>query len=168
EPRINWGWLIERKQKVVKQLTGGVKTLLQGRQVEIFRGTARLLAPRRMAVTLKEGGAQEVTAEHVIVATGAYATTPPGFALEGERIISSEEALSLSHQPRRLAVLGGGVVGTEFACFFAAIGTQVTLIEMLPRLVPAEDDEIAVALERELKKQKITLHLDTRVDGLTR
>jgi dihydrolipoamide dehydrogenase len=166
EPRINWDWLLERKQKVVKQLTGGVKTLLQGRHVEIVAGTAKLTGPHRIAVTGKEGG-QELTADHIIVATGAYATMPPGFKLDQERIITSEQALSLTHQPRRLAVLGGGVVGTEFACFFAAIGTQVTLIEMLPRLVPAEDDEIAVALERELKKQKITLHLDTRVEGAT-
>src|SRR5262249_13139503 len=87
-------------------------------------------------------------------------------ALDGERVITSKEALDLSHQPRRLAILGGGVVGSEFACFFAAIGTQVTLIEMLPRLVPAEDDEIAQALEREMKKQKITLHLGPKVEGM--
>ena len=167
EPRINWGWLLERKQKVVKQLTGGVKTLLQGRQVEIVPGVAKLAGAHRVVVSRKEGGAQELTADHIIVATGAYATLPPGFALDRERVITSEQALSLSQQPRRLAILGGGVVGTEFACFFAAIGTQVTLIEMLPRLVPAEDDEIAVALERELKKQKIALHLDTRVDGMS-
>ena len=167
EPRIQWDWLIERKEKVVKQLTGGVKTLLQGRQVEIVRGTARLAGPHRIAVAAKEGGAAELSADHIIVATGASATLPPGFALDGERVITSEEALRLSHQPRRLAVLGGGVVGTEFACFFAAIGTEVTLIEMLPRLVPAEDDEIAQTLAREMKKQKITLHLDTKVEGMT-
>src|SRR5207249_503958 len=86
--------------------------------------------------------------------------------LDGERIITSKEALDLSHQPRRLVVLGGGVVGSEFACFFAALGTEVTLIEMLPQLVPAEDDEIAQALEREMKKQKITLHLGTKVEGV--
>jgi dihydrolipoamide dehydrogenase len=166
EPRVNWDWLLERKQKVVKQLTGGVKTLLQGRQVEIVRGTAKLTAPHRMAVALKEGGAAELSADHVILATGAYATMPPGFKLDGERVITSEQGLSLTHQPKRLAVLGGGVVGCEFACFFAAIGTQVTLIEMLPRLVPAEDDEIAQTLERELKKQKIALHLDTRAEGM--
>ena len=166
EPRVNWGWLLERKQKVVKQLTGGVKTLLQGRQVEIVRGTAKLAGAHRIAVALKEGGAAELTADHIILATGAAATLPPGFKLDGERIITSQEALELSHQPKRLAVLGGGVVGTEFACFFAAIGTEVTLIEMLPRLVPAEDDEIAQTLERELKKQKIALHLNTKVDGV--
>ena len=167
EPKINWDWLLARKQKVVKQLTGGVKTLLQGRQVEIVRGAARLTGANRMAVALKEGGAAELTADHIIIATGAAATLPPGFKLDGERVITSEEALRLSHQPRRLAVLGGGVVGTEFACFFAAIGTEVTLIEMLPRLVPAEDDEIAQALEREMKKQKIALHMGTKVEGMS-
>ena len=166
EPRINWAWLLERKQKVVKQLTGGVKTLLQGRQVEIVRGTAKLVSAHKIAVVPKEGGAVELTADHIIFATGAYATLPPGFALDGERVITSEEALALSHQPRRLAIMGGGVVGTEFACFFAAIGTQVTLVEMLPRLVPAEDDEIAQTLEREMKKQKIAVHVNTKVEAL--
>ena len=167
EPRINWDWLLERKQKVVKQLTGGVGMLLKGRGVEIFKGAAKLTSPNQMMVSLPGGGAQELSADHVLIATGAQATLPPGFKLDGERVITSEEALSLSRQPKRLAVLGGGVVGTEFACFFATIGTQVTLIEMLPRLVPAEDDEIAQTLEREMKKQKIALHLDTKVEGMS-
>jgi dihydrolipoamide dehydrogenase len=165
EPRINWGLLVERKNKVVGQLTGGVKQLLQGRKVEIVRGSAKLAAAHRLVVTSK-GESRELSADHVILATGAQATLPPGFELEGERVITSQEALDLSRQPKRLAVLGGGVVGTEFACFFAAIGTEVTLIEMLPRLVPAEDDEIAQALEREMKKQKIAIHTGTKVEGL--
>jgi dihydrolipoamide dehydrogenase len=166
DPKVNWGWLVERKNKVVKQLTGGVKTLLSGRQVDIVRGTAKLTGANRLVVALSDGGNAELTAESIIVATGASATLPPGFKLSGERIITSQEALDLTKQPKRLAVLGGGVVGTEFACFFAAIGTEVTVVEMLPRLVPAEDDEIAQALERELKKQKIALHLDTKVNEL--
>jgi dihydrolipoyl dehydrogenase len=166
EPKIQWPWLVERKNKVVKQMTGGVKTLLSGRQVEIIRGTAKLTSANRLAIAAKEGGASEITADNLILATGAYASLPPGFKLDGERVITSKEALDLSRQPRRIAILGGGVVGCEFACFFAAIGTEVTLIEMLPRLVPAEDDEIAQALEREMKKQKIALHLGTKVDEL--
>jgi dihydrolipoamide dehydrogenase len=166
EPRINWGLLVERKNKVVGQLTGGVKQLLQGRKVEILRGVATLASPNRVVVSTADGASREIGAEHVILATGAEATLPPGFRLDGERVITSQEALDLGRQPRRLAVLGGGVVGAEFACFFAAIGTEVTLIEMLPRLVPAEDDEIAQALEREMKKQKITIHTNTKVEGL--
>ena len=166
EPKINWPVLLARKNKVVKQLTGGVKTLLTGRQVDIHTGAARLASANRIVVTAA-GASTEITADNVIVATGAHATMPPGFAFDGERIITSKEALDLSRQPRRLAVLGGGVVGCEFACFFAALGTQVTLVEMLPRLVPAEDDEIAQLLERELKKQKIDLHLGTKVEGVS-
>jgi dihydrolipoamide dehydrogenase len=166
EPKVNWGWLLERKNKVVRQLTGGVKTLLTGRQVEIIRGVARLTAPNRLVIRQADGAQIEIGADHVILATGAYASVPPGFALQANRVVTSQEALDLERQPRRLAVLGGGVVGTEFACFFAALGTEVTLIEMLPRLVPAEDDEIAQALEREMKKQKIALHLNTKVEGV--
>ena len=168
EPKINWNLLVERKNKVVKQMTGGVGTLLKGRQIEILKGTAKLTAKNRIAVALKDGGTTELTAENVILATGAQAGMPPGFALDGERIITSKEALDLTKQPKRVAVLGGGVVGCEFACFFAAIGTQVALVEMLPRLVPAEDDEIAQNLEREMKKQKIAIHLDSKVEGVTK
>ena len=166
EPRVNWGWMVERKNKVVKQLTGGVKTLLAGRGVEIVHGAAKLTGAGKVQVALKEGGSTALTADHLMLATGAAAWLPPGFKLDGERVITSQEALDLPRQPRRLAVLGGGVVGCEFACFFAALGSEVTLIEMLPRLVPAEDDEIAQALEREMKKQKIALHLNTKVDDL--
>ena len=166
EPRIDWPALVARKDKVVKQMTGGVGTLLKGRGVEIVRGTAKLTSANRVAVALGAGGTQELTADHIMLATGAFATLPPGFKLDGDRVITSKEALDLKAQPRRVAVLGGGVVGSEFACFFAAIGSQVTLIEMLPRLVPAEDDEIADALLREMKKQKIAVHLDTKVEGL--
>jgi dihydrolipoamide dehydrogenase len=166
EPKINWGQLVARKNKVVKQLTGGVGALLKGRKVEIFRGRARLTAANRMIVEGADGKKEEISADHVMLATGAEATIPPGFKLDGERVITSKEALDLTKQPKRVAVLGGGVVGTEFACFFAAIGSEVTLIEMLPRLVPAEDDEIADALVRELKKQKIALHLGTKVEGM--
>jgi dihydrolipoamide dehydrogenase len=166
EPKINWGALLERKNKVVKQMTGGVGILLKGRGVEIIRGTAKLTSANQMVVALTAGGTQELSADHVLLATGAQSTMPPGFKLEGESVITSKEALDLSHQPSRIAVLGGGVVGSEFACFFAAIGSQVTLIEMLPRLVPAEDDEIADTLAREMKKQKIALHLGTKVEGM--
>jgi dihydrolipoyl dehydrogenase len=165
EPKVNWPALVERKNKVVKQITGGVRILLNGRSVEIVKGAGKLTAPNRVAVT-SAGATTELTADNIMIATGAEATLPPGFKLDGERVITSQEALALTKQPKRIAVLGGGVVGCEFACFFAAIGSEVTLIEMLPRLVPAEDDEVAQALEREMKKQKIAIHLNTKVEGM--
>jgi dihydrolipoamide dehydrogenase len=164
EPQIDWSALVARKNKIVKQLTGGVKQLLAGRQVDILKGTAKLTAANRIAVALNEGGTQEITTDHVILATGAQAWNPPGWSLDGERVIGSKEALDLTKQPKRIAILGGGVIGCEFACFFAAVGTQTTVIEMLPRLVMAEDEEISTALEREMKKQKIALHLGTKVE----
>jgi dihydrolipoamide dehydrogenase len=164
EPRVRWDWLIERKTKVVRQLTGGVKTLLSGRGVDIHRGAARLTSPNKMVVTAGEQKS-ELSADSIMLATGAYAWMPPGFSLDGSRVITSKEALDLAEQPKRIAILGGGVVGSEFACFFAAVGSKVTLIEMLPRLVPAEDDEISQALEREMKKQKIDLHLGTKIEN---
>ena len=166
EPQINWPKLVERKNSVVKQLTGGVGILLKGRGVEIHRGAARLTSANKLVVAGAAGANIELSADSIMLATGAYATLPPGFKLDGERVITSQQALDLKKQPKRIAILGGGVVGSEFACFFATIGSQVTLIEMLPRLVPAEDDEIAQTLEREMKKQKIALHLGTKVEGM--
>jgi dihydrolipoamide dehydrogenase len=164
EPKVRWDWMLERKNKVVKQLTGGVQQLLKGRGVEILRGTARLDSPRRVVVTHRDGTSTVLAAEHVMLATGASSWLPPGFAVEGTRVVTSREALDLPARPARLAVLGGGVVGSEFASFFAALGSQVTLIEMLPRLVVAEDDEISQALEREMKKQRIAVHLGTKIE----
>jgi dihydrolipoamide dehydrogenase len=164
EPQIDWPALVARKNKIVKQLTGGVKQLLSGRQVDILKGTAKLTAANRIAIAKPDSGTDEITTDHIILATGAYAWNPPGWALDGERVIGSKEALDLSHQPKRIAILGGGVIGCEFACFFAAIGSQVTVVEMLPRLVMAEDEEISAALEREMKKQKVALHMGTKVE----
>ncbi len=164
EPTVRWDWMLERKNKVVKQLTGGVRTLLEGRKVEIVRGAARLAAPGRVVVKKQDGAAVEIAARHVLIATGAESWLPPGFALEGTRVITSKEALDLPQRPARLAILGGGVIGSEFACFFAALGTRVTVIEPLPRLVFAEDDEIAALLEREMKKRKIDVHLNAKVE----
>jgi len=164
EPQIDWPALVARKNKIVKQLTSGVKQLLSGRQVAIHMGIAKLTSANRIAITKPDGGADEITTDHVILATGAHAWNPPGWSLEGERVIGSKEALDLSHQPKRIAILGGGVIGCEFASFFAAIGSQVAVIEMLPRLVMAEDEEVSSALEREMKKQKIAIHLGTKVE----
>ena len=164
EPQIDWTALVARKNKIVKQLTGGVKQLLSGRQVDVYKGTARLTSANRIAIGRHEGGSEELTTDHIILATGAHAWNPPGWSLDRERVIGSQEALDLTRQPKRIAILGGGVIGCEFACFFAAIGTQTTVIEMLPRLVMAEDEEISAALEREMKKQKIALHLGTKVE----
>ena len=164
EPQIDWSALVARKNKIVKQLTGGVKQLLSGRQVDILKGTGRLTAPNRIAIAAGDGGTSEITTDNIILATGAYAWNPPGWSLDGERVIGSKEALDLTKQPKRIAILGGGVIGCEFACFFAAVGSQVTVIEMLPRLVMAEDEEISSALEREMKKQKVALHLGTKVE----
>jgi len=164
EPKVRWDWLLERKDRVVHQLTGGVKSLLQGRGIEIVRGTARLVSPQRLTVTGGDGTVRELTTRNVLIATGADSWMPPGFALEGTRVITSREALSLPRQPKRLAVLGGGVIGCEFAGFFSALGTKVTIVEMLPRLVALEDDEISQTLERELKKRKIEVFTGTKIE----
>jgi len=102
EPRINWDLLVERKNKVVGQMTGGVKQLLQGRKVDIVYGTAKLAGQGKLAATGANGESREIVAENIVLATGAQATLPPGFKLDGQRVITSQEALDLPRQPKRL------------------------------------------------------------------
>ena len=162
-------WVCNGRQRLLRELTA------RGEAFALFEAPHRVAATavelagilgagRRVVVARADGTAAELATRHVLIATGAESWLPPGFALDGTRVVTSREALSLPAQPGRMAVLGGGVIGCEFAGFFAALGTKVTLIEMLPRLVAPEDDEISQALERELRKRGIEVLTGTRVE----
>jgi dihydrolipoamide dehydrogenase len=125
--------------------------------------TGQLLAPHRVRVSGKDG-AKEVTAEHVIIAVGARATELPFAKFDGKQIITSREAMILPQQPRRMAIIGAGAIGCEFADFYNAMGTEVTLIEMLPQLLPIEDDDVSLALRRSFEKRGIKVILKTKTE----
>jgi dihydrolipoamide dehydrogenase len=160
-PGIDMVQVQARKDRVVTGLTKGVEYLFKKNGIAWIKGTARLAGNGRVAVT--DGQEQELEAREVIVATGSAARTVPGVALDGTRIITSDQAIHLKEVPRSVAILGSGAVGVEFASIFHTFGSQVTVVELLPRLVPAEDEAVSAELEKSFKKRGIATHTGTKV-----
>ena len=163
QPSLDFGAAVAWKDAVVSQMTGGVASLFKANGVEWVKGTGRFTGPNTIAV---EGG-EDVTFKSAIVATGSYAVRPPIPGLDSPRCVDSTGLLAQTEVPRRLVILGGGIIGCEFASIFNRFGTEVTIVEMLPTLIPAEDEDAAKELAKAFGKRGITLHLEkqcTQVD----
>ncbi|MDQ2983999.1 MAG: dihydrolipoyl dehydrogenase [Actinomycetota bacterium] len=170
EPKLDFATANEWKANVVKQMTQGVAGLFKANGVEWVKGAGRFKDANTIAV---EGG-EDVTFKHAVVATGSFPLRPPIEGLDSERCVDSTGLLAQTDVPKRLVILGGGIIGCEFASIFHRFGSEVTIIEMLPKLIPAEDDDAAKELAKQFGKRGITLHLEkqcTKVeeagDGLT-
>jgi len=138
------------KDNVVGRLYRGLQGLFKAHKVALFEGTGRLVGP-----TAVEVDGQRVTGKHLILATGSYSKSLPGLEIDGERVITSEHALNLDHVPESAIVLGGGVIGCEFASAWKSFAVEVTIVEALPRLLPPEDEQSSKALERAFRKRGI-------------
>ncbi|HEY1307136.1 MAG TPA: dihydrolipoyl dehydrogenase [Vicinamibacterales bacterium] len=160
-PALDMNQVQARKDKIVTSLTKGVEFLFKKNKIEWIKGTARLAAGGKVDVFV--GDTQKLQAKEIIVATGSSPRSVPGVEIDHKRIITSDEAIHLKQVPRSLAILGSGAVGVEFASIYRRFGSQVTLIELLPRLVPAEDDAVSAELEKSFKKQGITTMTGTKV-----
>jgi dihydrolipoamide dehydrogenase len=165
KPGIDMSQVQARKNKVVTGLTKGVEYLFKKNNITWIKGTARLRGSGRVAVT--GGQDQELQSKDVIVATGSYARTVPGVELDGTRIITSDQAIHLKDVPKSIVILGSGAVGVEFASIFNTFGSKVTVIELLPRLVPLEDEAVSAELEKSFKKRGIAIHTGTKVVSAT-
>jgi dihydrolipoamide dehydrogenase len=165
QPTLDIGTVHTRKDKIVSGLTKGVESLFKKHGITWIKGTARLTGQGSVSVT----GADEQTlqAKHIIVATGSSPRSVPGITIDYKRIITSDEAIHLKEVPGRIAILGSGAVGVEFASIFNRFGSKVTLVELLPRLVPVEDDSVSAELARSFKKQGITAYTGTKVTKAT-
>jgi dihydrolipoyl dehydrogenase len=160
-PTLDVAQVHARKDKIVSGLTRGVEYLFKKNGITWIKGTARLLGGGRIAVS---GDApQELEGKEVIVATGSQARSVPGIEIDRRRIITSDEAIHLKEVPTSMVILGSGAVGVEFASIFNRFGTKVTIIELLPRLVPLEDEAISAELQKVFRKQGITTHTGTTV-----
>ena len=162
---IDFSKIIGRSRAIADKLSGGIAHLFRKYEVKHEQATAKLLSPHRIQYTGKEG-TKEVTADHVIIAVGARATHLPFAPFDGQRIITSREAMNLPKQPRRLAIIGAGAIGCEFADFYNAIGTQVTVVEMMEHLLPNEDADVCIVLERLFAKRGIDVRLKTKTDKI--
>lgn len=161
--RLDMTQVQSRKDRVVTTLTRGVEFLFRKNKVDWIKGTGRLLGNGRVEVT-GDGGAQELRAtKQIVVATGSTARTVPGVVIDRGRIITSDEAIGLKEVPKSIVILGAGAVGVEFASIFRRYGSDVTIVELLPRLVPLEDEQVSAELEKAFRRQMITVRTGTKV-----
>ena len=150
------------KAGIVKQLTQGVAVLFKANGVEWVRGTGRFESPHSIAVE----GAEKVEFKQAIVATGSFPMRPPIEGIESHLCVDSTGLLAQEKLPKRLVILGGGIIGCEFASIFSRFGSQVTIVELLPHLIPSEDGEASSELAKQFKKRGIAVHLDSRCDRI--
>ncbi len=146
--RVDFARMQARKAQVVEKGHRGVQYLMRKHKIDVFEGAGRLLGRARVSVALNDGSQTELETRHTLIATGSRPRTIPGVTIDNARVLDSTGALALSDLPTSIAILGGGAVGVEFASLFRALGSEVTVIEMLPTLLPLEDQEIGKALER--------------------
>ncbi len=158
---LDFAVAVDRSREIVERMVGGVETLLQQHGVTVVAGSARLRSGG--VIELADGG-ESIEAENVILATGARPRALPGVTVDGNRVLTSREALALRDAPRSLVVVGGGAVGSEFAYLFRSYGAEVTLVEALPRLLPEEDEEISRQLDRSFRAQGIAVRTGVSVE----
>jgi dihydrolipoamide dehydrogenase len=161
----DWPAILKRKQRVVKRLVGGVGVLLRKAEVQVLNGRGRFAGPKALEVTTPDG-LQRLEARQVIIATGSRPIQLPLPGMDLPGVIDSTGALALEELPERLLIIGGGVIGVEFADIYGAFGVQVTIVEMLDRLIPLMDAELGQTLERGFGRQRMKLHLSSRVTRL--
>jgi dihydrolipoamide dehydrogenase len=160
---FDWSAVVGRSRKVSNRLAGGIEFLFKKNKVDYIRGVGAIEAPGKVSVTAADGTVQTLETAHILVATGCKSRPLPPLPFNGTSVISSKEAMVLENQPKSMIIIGAGAIGVEFAYIYNAFGTKVTLVEMLPRILPVEDDEVGEALEKSLIKQGIRCLTNTKV-----
>jgi dihydrolipoamide dehydrogenase len=160
--------VVERSRQVAAQLNGGVAHLLRKNKVTVFDGNGRLNGPGKVAVEKEGKAVADLAAKHIILATGARARSLPGLEPDGKLVWTYMEAMIPENMPRSLLVVGSGAIGIEFASFYRSLGTEVTVAEILDRVLPVEDDEISALARKAFEKQGMSIHTSTTVKALQR
>ncbi len=163
--KVNWANVLARKNKIVQKHAQGIAMLFKKNKVESVSGWGRYAGPGRVSVE-KDGKTTEIEAANILIATGSEARMLPGIEADGKTILTNREILELPEIPKSLIVIGAGAVGVEFASVFHTFGTQVTILEALPRVVPVEDEEISAELEKTFKKRGIAIQTGCTVESV--
>ncbi|SET07792.1 dihydrolipoamide dehydrogenase [Natronincola peptidivorans] len=163
---LDWDKLQERKNNVVKQLVDGVKALLNSNKVKIMHGRGHFISKNQLEVQLTDEGKEIIDFDYAIVAVGSESTKIPIEGATLENVINSDEALSLEEIPKSICIIGGGVIGTEFASIYSRLGSKVTVVEMLPNILNTMDQEIVQYVEHELEKNKVEIKTNTKVKAI--
>src|SRR4029450_7057167 len=165
-PRVDLSTMQKRKDKVVKTLTGGVRQLMKTNKVMVLEGMGTITAPGKVLVKSSDGKSQEIETKNIIIATGSVPVELPFAKFDGKTIVSSTEALEFTEPPKKLIVVGAGAVGLELGSVWSRLGSEVTMLEFLPRIALGFDLELSNLLQRSLTAQGITFHLETKVSAV--
>ncbi len=158
--------IIKRSRGVADKMSKGVQFLMKKNKIDVIMGFGKLAAPGKLEVTDKDGKKQTVEGRHVIIATGGRSRELPSLKQDGKKIIGYREGMSLANQPKSMIIVGSGAIGVEFGYFYNSIGTKVTIVEFLPRIVPVEDEEVSKELEKNFKKQGIDIMTGSEVTSV--
>jgi len=157
--------IIARSRTIAEGMSRGVQFLFRKNKIELIKGSGTLAKNNTVEVKDAEGNLKNYTATSIILATGARSKVLPNLIQDGTKIIGYREAMNLDKQPESMVVVGSGAIGSEFACFYQSLGTNITLVEFLPRIVPNEDEEVSKQLERSFKKMKMRVLTDSTVES---
>jgi dihydrolipoamide dehydrogenase len=163
--KVNWPAILARKDKIVKKHAGGIGLLFKKNKVESITGWGKIAGPGRVSVE-KDGKTTELETANILLATGSEARSLPGVEIDGKTVLTNREILLLSEIPKSMIVVGAGAVGVEFASIFRTFGTEVTILEALPRVVPLEDEEISAELEKAFRKRGIRIFTEAKVESV--
>ncbi len=162
--QLDYGEAFKRSRQVSERLVKGVGFLMKKNEIDVYEGTGSMTGPNTMRVALNSGEEQELTADNVILATGASARSIPGVEIDGEKVVTYLEAIMSETVPDRAVIIGAGPIGIEFAYVWANYGVEVTIVEMLPRLLPNEDPEVSAVIEKAYRKLGIKFHTNMTVE----
>ena len=157
--------VVQRSRGVAEKMSKGVEFLMKKNKIDVIFGTAKVKPGKKVAVE-KDGAVTEYTAEHIVLATGARSRELPNRPQDGEKVIGYRQALTLPKQPKSMIVVGSGAIGVEFAYFYATMGTEVTVVEFMPNIVPVEDEDVSKHLEKSFKKAKIKVMTNASVESV--
>jgi len=162
-PTHNFDGVIKRSRGVADKMSKGVQFLMKKNKIDVIMGYGKLLAPGKLEVTAADGSKKTLEAKNIIIATGGRARELPSMPIDGKKIIGYREAMVLPEQPKSMIICGSGAIGSEFAYFYNSMGTKVTIVEFMPRIVPVEDEDISKELEKQYKKQGMTIMTGSEV-----
>jgi dihydrolipoamide dehydrogenase len=160
----DFGAVVSRSRGVADGMSKGVQFLMKKNKIDVIEGFGKLKPGKKIDVTAADGKVTEYSADHIIIATGARSRELPNLPQDGKKIIGYRQAMTLTEQPKSMIVVGSGAIGVEFASFYNAMGTQVTIVEFMPNVVPIEDEDISKQFERSLKKSGITVMTSASVE----
>jgi dihydrolipoamide dehydrogenase len=158
--------VIKRSRGVADKMSKGVQFLMKKNKIDVIMGFGKMVAKGKLEVTDKDGKAQVVEAKHIIIATGGRSRELPTMKIDGKKIIGYREAMVLPQMPKSMIVVGSGAIGVEFAYFYNSMGTKVTIVEFMPRIVPIEDEDISKELEKQYKKSGISILTSSEVTAV--